>query len=278
MKSQQIILTQDQKSWLKALLFETPFNTNAESPHELRPAVMVVPGGAYSYCSQRESSSVALHFSLQGYQTFVLEYHCGEESEYPTPLIDIALAIAHIRKHAAEYDIDPGRIAVVGFSAGGHLSALLGSLWWTSELSTQTKLKPADMEPNALILGYPVVNLKALFTLMSVGNEQGDNFGAMFRGYSTMKDPMCLVNNRIPPVFLFTTQQDSLIPPQHTLSYAQQLLEAGVSLEFHQFSEGGHGLGSADGLSNHGRVYPKRVGAWLELAVNWLNSVFNHEC
>ena len=113
---------------------------------------------------------------------------------------------------------------------------------------------------------------------MSVENEQGDNFGAMFRGYSTIKDPMCLVNNRIPPVFLFTTQQDSLIPAQHTLSYAQQLLESGVSLEFHQFSEGGHGLGSADGLSNHGRVYPKRVGAWLELAVNWLNSVFNHEC
>ena len=120
MKSQQIILTQDQKSWLKALLFETPFNTDAESPHELRPAVVVVPGGAYSYCSQRESASVALHFSLQGYQTFVLEYHCGEESEYPTPLTDIALAIAHIRKHAAEYHVDPDHVALFGDSSGGH--------------------------------------------------------------------------------------------------------------------------------------------------------------
>lgn len=278
MKSHQIILTSDQKAWLTALLFETPFNTNAQGPHELRPAIVVVPGGGYNYCSQRESAPVSLRFSLQGYQTFVLEYHCGEDSEYPSPLVDIALALAHIRANAAEYDIDPDRIAVLGFSAGGHLSALLGSLWHTPELSQLTGLEPAEMQPNALILGYPVANLKALSDLMAAKAEPEDKFGAMLRVYSEAKDPMCLVNDQIPPMFLFTTLGDDLIPAEHTFAYAQRLFEAEISLEFHMFSEGGHGLGSADGLSNHGRFYPKRLGAWFDLAVNWLNANFRHEC
>lgn len=278
MKSQQIFLTPDLKSWLSALLFETPFNTNAQGPHELRPAIVVVPGGGYNHCSQRESAPVSLRFSLQGYQTFVLEYHCGEDSEYPSPLIDIALAIAHIRANASEYDIDPDRIALLGFSAGGHLSALLGSLWHTPELSQLTGHEPAEMQPNALILGYPVANLKALFDWMTARSEQEDKFGAMLRSYNEVKDPMCLVNKSIPPVFLFTTLEDDLIPAEHTFAYAQKLLDGGIPLEFHLFSEGGHGLGSADGLSNHGRLYPKRLGAWFDLAVNWLNANFGHEC
>jgi acetyl esterase/lipase len=278
MKSKQIFLTPDQKAWLTALLFDTPFNTNALGSHELRPAIVVVPGGGYNYCSQRESSPVSLHFSLQGYQTFVLEYHCGEDSDYPSPLIDIALALAHIRAHAAEYDIDPNRIALLGFSAGGHLSALLGSLWHTPELSQLTHLEPPQFQPNALILGYPVANLKAFSDLMAARNDPENKFGSMLQSYTPAKDPMHLVNELIPPVFLFTTLEDDLILPEHTFTYAQRLLEAGISLEFHQFSEGGHGLGSADGLSNHGRSYPKRLGTWLELAVNWLNAVFKHEC
>ena len=278
MNSKQIFLTPDQKAWLKALLFDTPFNTNAQGTHELRPAIVVVPGGGYNYCSQRESSPVSLHFSLQGYQTFVLEYHCGEDSDYPSPLIDIALALAHVRAHAAEYDIDPNRIALLGFSAGGHLSALLGSLWHTPELSQLTHLEPSQVQPNALILGYPVANLKAFSDLMAARNDPENKFGAMLQSYAPAKDPMRLVNELIPPVFLFTTLEDDLIPAEHSFAYAQRLLEAGISLEFHQYNEGGHGLGSADGLSNHGRSYPKRLGTWLELAVNWLNAVFKHEC
>ncbi len=278
MKSEQIFFSPDQKAWLKALLFDTPFNTNIQGPHELRPAIMVVPGGGYNHCSQRESAPVSLHFSLQGYQTFVLEYHCGEESAYPTPLVDIALALAHIRTHAAEFDIDPNRIALLGFSAGGHLSALLSSLWQTPELNQLTGLNSEQMKPNALILGYPVANLKAFSDLMAVRAEPEYKFGAMLQNYAEFKDPMHLVNEHIPPVFLFTTLEDDLIPADHSFAYAQRLLEAGTSLEFHQFSEGGHGLGSADGLSNHGRVYPKRIGAWHDLAVDWLNAVFEHEC
>ena len=278
MNSKQIFLTPDQKAWLTALLFDTPFNTNAQGPHELRPAIVVVPGGGYNYCSQRESVPVSLHFNLQGYQTFVLEYHCGEDSDYPSPLIDIALALAHIRAHAAEYDIDPNRIALLGFSAGGHLSALLSSLWHTPELSQLTHLEPSQVQPNAMILGYPVANLKAFSDLMAARNDPENKFGAMLQSYAPAKDPMRLVNEHLPPVFLFTTLEDDLIPAEHSFAYAQRLLEAGVPLEFHQYSEGGHGLGSADGLSNHGRSYPKRLGTWLELAVNWLNAVFKHEC
>jgi len=278
MISRKIFLTPDQKAWLTTLLFDTPFNTNIDGPHELRPAVVVVPGGGYAYCSRRESDPVSLHFSMQGYQTFVLEYHCGADSAYPVPLIDIALALGHIRAHAAEYNIDPNRIALVGFSAGGHLSALLGSLWHTSELSQLTDLAPAQVQPNALILAYPVADLKALTDLILAADEPQERFGAMLQSYSPAKDPMCLVNEHIPPVFLFTTQTDDLIPAAHTFAYAQHLSEAGISLEFHQFSEGGHGLGSADGLANHGRNYPKRLGAWLDLAINWLNAAFGHAC
>lgn len=278
MESKRTFLTPDKKAWLDALLFKTPFNTSPEGFHESRPAVVVAPGGGYKYCSKREGVPAALHFSLQGYQTFVLEYHCGEESDFPTPLTDLALALGHIRAHAAEYDVDPNRVATLGFSAGGHLCALLGSHWNSLKLRQLTRLESAQVKPNALILGYPVVDLKALRALLTAVAEPADAFGTMLSSYSTEKDPMQLVNALIPPTFLFTTLEDTLIPAEHTLTYAQRLLGAKVPIEFHLFSEGEHGLGSADGLTNHGRNYPKRVGAWINLAVAWLNAVFEHEC
>lgn len=276
MLTQQIFLTPDHKAWLTALLFDTPLNTNINLPSERRPAVLIAPGGGYSHCSRREAAPVSLHFSMQGYQCFALEYHCGSESDYPIPLVDIALALSHIRTHAEQYDINPYQIALVGFSAGGHLCALLASLWYTPELSQLTGLAPELLQPNALILAYPVANLKAMIEITEASPEPTDRFGAMLQSYSPAKDPMRLVSNRIPPVFLFTTRQDDVIPADHTFAYARLLQESGVSLEFHQFSEGAHGLGSADGLSNHGRVYPKRLGAWLDLAIAWLNSLFEH--
>ena len=108
--------------WLRAPIDSCPaFHT--------RPTVLILPGGGYEYCSQREGEPVALQFLAAGYQAFVLEYSTAEKAANWQPMIDAARAVVWLRAHAAELDIRPDRIAVCGFSAGGHLAASTAVLW-----------------------------------------------------------------------------------------------------------------------------------------------------
>ena len=106
-----------------------------------RPAVLVCPGGGYVYCSPREGEPVALRYAAAGYHAFVLRYSTAAKAGNFAPLTQISWAIGYLREHAAKWNIDPKRIAVCGFSAGGHLALSSGLL--------------AENRPNAMILGYP---------------------------------------------------------------------------------------------------------------------------
>lgn len=123
--------------------------------HKTRPAMVICPGGAYRWRSPREKDSPALEFLSMGYQVFVLEYSCGTEAAGFKPLRQLAGAVAHLRANHEAWQIDPEKIAVLGFSAGGHLAASLGAFWNDPELGFS-----ADVKPDALVLCYPVISTR----------------------------------------------------------------------------------------------------------------------
>ncbi len=274
MKTQVSYLSDDHVASITAYTFPAPTQNQSPWTPDRRPALLVVPGGGYAFCSEREADPVALPFGTAGYQTFVLNYHCGNASAYPTPLVEIAAACAHIRRSAAEYRIDPAKIAVIGFSAGGHLAALLGSSWNLKSLQAMTWLAGEEMRPNAVLLGYPVVNLKAFTERLRTGEGPGHGRGAMIADYAPHKDPLALVSEATPPTFIFHTLEDATILPLDTLEYVDALLLHHVRCEYHLFSAGEHGLSTADSLSCYGRAYPHRVHYWLPMALAWLNELF----
>lgn len=277
MREEVVYLSDDRVATLTAHLFEAaPENAKDWTPQK-RPAILIIPGGGYSYCSLREGAPVGLTFNKAGYQAFVLRYHCGDASAYPTPLVEGAKACAHIRNHSEEYRLDADKIAVLGFSAGGHLAALLGSSWHRRSLEELTGLQAREMKPNAVLLGYPLVNLKPYVERLNGGDQNIPPVGAMIAAYAPYLDPLALVSAMTPPTFLLHTQGDNVILPAETIEYVQSLMKNDVACEYHVFSEGEHGLSTADSLSCYGRAYPERVHYWVPLAITWLNELFQYD-
>ena len=130
-------------------------NSPEIDPARRRPAVLVIPGGGYAMTSDREAEPIALKFVGTGYNAFVLRYSC-EPSRYPTSLCEAAEAMRLIRDHADEWHTDPDRIAVIGFSAGGHLAANLATSVGDDDLAVHG-YDPDAARPNALMLAYPVI-------------------------------------------------------------------------------------------------------------------------
>ena len=108
-----------------------------------RPAVLILPGGGYMFCSDREAEPVAMPYLKAGFQAFILRYSLREDSAWPQPLRDYEQAMTLIREHAEEWHVIPDRVAVIGFSAGGHLAGAAATM--------------SVNRPNAAILGYPVL-------------------------------------------------------------------------------------------------------------------------
>ena len=100
-----------------------------------RPAMLVLPGGGYEFCSEREADPIASAYYAEGYNCFILRYICGDKAKVANPLLDAAAAMAHIRVNAGKFNVDTERIAVIGFSAGGHLAGFLATSWHRKDLS-----------------------------------------------------------------------------------------------------------------------------------------------
>ena len=123
---------------------------------ELRPAVLVLPGGGYYYKEPAEGERVALSYNAAGFHAFVLDY-CVEPHIHPYPVLSAAKAVEIIRKNAKEWNVNPDMIAICGFSAGGHLAATLSNLWNDSSVFSGSKEENLIYRPNASILCYPVI-------------------------------------------------------------------------------------------------------------------------
>lgn len=215
--------------------YETPSRIGAGRK---RPGVLILPGGAYRWTSERESEPVALRFAALGYIPFVLRYSCAPHS-FPTALREAAMAMRYIRENAAEFDVSPHMVAALGFSAGGHLCGTLGTMYDGEEVAD---IAPAEMiRPDALGLCYPVA--------VSWGRTHEESFENISGGDKTLRERLSLdklVRGDMPPVFLWHTRQDASVPCRNSLLLACALEEAGVDFTFHLYHRGKHGLSNAD--------------------------------
>ena len=208
-----------------------------------RPAVLILPGGAYTWTSPREAEPVALRFAARGWAAFVLDYSCAPLS-FPVSLREAALAMRYIRENAQAMEIDPHMVAAMGFSAGGHLCGTLGTLWDAPEVAD---LAPAEMvRPDALGLCYPVA--------VSWGRTHEKSFENITAGDRKLWERLsldALVRPDMPPVFLWHTRNDGAVPCRNSLELACAMEKAGADFAMHIYRSGCHGLSTADEM-----VYP----------------------
>ena len=239
-----------------------------------RPAVVIFPGGGYDYTSDREAEPVANAYLAAGYSAFVVRYAVGVDAKHPHPLLDAAAAVALLRARAEEFYIDPHKIAVCGFSAGGHLAAHIGTQWHLPLLRETLGGESADFRPDAMVLCYPVISGIRSPHLHSFLNLTGPD-----PAQETLARLSCeeSVDGRTPPAFLWHTANDTCVPVENSLVMAGALAKAGVPVELHVFPNGLHGLSvctyeTAAGGSED-RVYPY-VARWVPWSVRFLENVF----
>ena len=225
-----------------------------------RPAIVVIPGGGYLYCSPREGEPVALAYAARGFHTFVLKYSVARQAAGFAPLKEISWAIGHIRDHAAEWNIDPQKIAVCGFSAGGHLALSSGVL--------------GENKPNAMILGYPAVsapNFPGADFMLRILEGRDDVTDEDAKKY----DLLAHITKDAPPVFIAATAED-LLTNFGALPLAKKYTDMGRQYELHVFQYGPHGYSLANEVAADGSVQmlEPAFAQWHELSVQWLHKTF----
>ena len=234
-------------------------------PNRRFPAVLILPGGAYSWVSSREAEPVAMRFVARGFSCFVLNYSCAP-CRFPVALREAALAMRYIRDCADELHIDSRHVAALGFSAGGHLCGTLGTLFDAQEVSDIAT--PSVIRPDALILCYPVS--------VSQGRTHRDSFVNLCGDDAELMDRLSLdrlIRHDMMPVFLWHTRTDGSVPVDGTIRLAAALAEKDVPFAFHVFADGRHGLATGDDLVYRWDDLPPvsdGVRDWPELAIRFL--------
>jgi acetyl esterase/lipase len=226
-------------------------------------AVIVAPGGSYRALSMnKEGRLPANYLNSLGIAAFVLKYRLGPKYHHPIELGDIQRAIRTLRSRAAEWHIDPARIGVMGFSAGGHLASTASTHFDPGNPAASDPIDRAGSRPDFAILGYPVITLTESWTHQgSKTNLLGDNADpALARSLSTETQ----VTANTPPTFLFHTNADTTVPVENSVHYFLALRKAGVPAEMHIFKDGAHGAGLA--MEN------PALSEWPKVLANWLRA------
>lgn len=209
-----------------------------------RPAMVIVPGGGYTFVSQREDEPISLKFLADGYNCFSLDYTVNVAG-YPVQLTEIAMAVAFVRENAEKYSIFADKICAVGFSAGGHLVGSLATRFNDKVVLDLIGRTAQEVRPDAVINCYAVVSFDK------------EDFHGTTRQVVTGEDPTLIeyldvvksVTKDCPPAFIWATKEDDLVSVTNSLKLALAYQRAGVSFEIHIFERGWHGL-STGGRAN----------------------------
>ncbi|MCR5732893.1 MAG: alpha/beta hydrolase [Sphaerochaetaceae bacterium] len=228
----------------------------------LRPAILLIAGGGYEHISPRESDPVAMKFFAHGINVFLLKYSCAEKIKISKPIFEAAEAMCTIRKRAKEFCVDENQVAILGFSAGGHLALSVAALSDEAILSAYP-----DCRPNAALLIYPVVTSGEFahtgsFDYLCESEEE--------RAFYSLENH---IDEKMMPVFLLHAANDPSVPVENSLLLASALSRNKIPFEMHIYPEGGHGFATAT----------KEVGVrisynreWTELAARWLLTLFEY--
>jgi acetyl esterase/lipase len=242
------------------------------SGEKVRGAVLILAGGCYTFTAEREAEPVALQYTAAGYHAFILEYSVAP-NRFPQALRDICRALTLIRQHAADWHIDPEKIAVCGFSAGGHLAASLGVFWNQAELFSTAGIDNNSVKPNALILSYPVITAGEFRYDGLIENLLGADASPEMVKMISLETQ---VSSSTPPTFLWQTVEDELVPVENSLLFASALRKHKVLFEMHIYPQGIHGQALAtEETANEKYKANSHVATWLELSVQWLRIIFD---
>ncbi len=269
MRFEKLYLSKDKRVTLDCFLY-----TPSESLERLkiRPAIIVCPGGGYNICSDREADPVAMSYSAAGYHTFILRYTVGKAAAYPNSLIDLCRAMKIIRDHADEWGVQKDKIAVCGFSAGGHLAASLGVHWTEQEIQSLAACTAEEIKPNALILVYPVISTSWMENGTALPRIIGKR--DFEKTYRDLNLHAC-VDENTPPSFLAHTFRDTTVPVTDSLKFAAALDENKIPFELHIWPNGGHGMSLGNSLAA-GDAGDSSFAHWFSLSVEWLDRLFGN--
>lgn len=223
-------------------------------------AIVVCPGGGYGRLASHEGHDVALWLNRLGVTAFVLKYRLGPRYHHPVMLWDVQRTIRLVRAKAAEWKVNPQRIGVMGFSAGGHLASTAATHFDDGKAQARDPIDRVSSRPDVAILCYPVITLTDPFT--HAGSRKN------LLGENPSQELVELLSNekrvtaKTPPTFLFHTVDDSGVPVENSMWFAEALRKNKVPVEMHLFEHGRHGVG----LAKDDPV----LSVWPTLLENWL--------
>lgn len=242
MHSETIVLHAERKVTLTTYI---PDISEEMSNMKVKPAILIFPGGAYKFCSDREAEPIALHYAALGFNAFVLRYSLNEYAAFPTPLQDAQEAYNLIVAKSEEWHTDADRIAVCGFSAGGHLAAALGTM--------------GNPKPFACVLGYPCI-LDSTSPILAKPVPSLEKY----------------VDATTPACFIFAASDDQTVPIENSLEFSLALSKNSVPFELHIFQNGGHGFSCADDVTishEDSREKCQPATYWVNRSAQWLKEL-----
>lgn len=223
-------------------------------------AVLVCPGGGYGMRAHHEGQPVAEWLNTLGISAFVLRYRVAPYKQ-PSALQDAQRALRTIRAHADEYGIDPERLGILGFSAGGHLASTAGVLFDQGQPEAAEPLERFSSRPDFMILCYPVISMGEVTHQGSKANLLGETPDEeLVRRFSSELQ----VTAETPPAFLWHTSDDGSVPVENSLLFAAALRRHNIPFDLHVYAHGHHGLGLAD-EEPHTRGWTDACASWLQL-------------
>ena len=238
-----------------------------EMPERLRPAMLLIPGGAYLHVAEREGEPPALWYFQKGFDVFILEYDTAPFC-YPTQILQAGMAMLYLRREVQNLGLRPDKIVALGFSAGGHLCGCISFLWDDQALFEKFGDECERIRPDAAILSYAVVTSDEKYTHKgSFENFCGKAVKA--EEYSLEKK----IRPSAPPCFLWATTEDACVPVENSVLLYMSLHRAKVPAELHIFEKGGHGLADCSKETAREPMGPvAHAGHWMELSLEFLES------
>jgi acetyl esterase/lipase len=234
-------------------------------------SVVVCPGGGYGMLAvDHEGKQVAEWLNSLGITAFVLKYRLGPRYHHPAMLQDAGRAIRIVRANASPWNLDPHKIAILGFSAGGHLASTAGTHFDAGKPDSDDPIERVSSRPDRMILVYPVIALATPYGHSgSLKNLLGDKPPSeLVESLSNERQ----VTKETPPTFLAHTNADTGVPAENSILFALALRKAGVPVELHLFERGPHGLGLGNGTAAFRVPAEPSFKAWPKLCETWLKN------
>jgi len=225
-----------------------------------KPCVIICPGGGYRIlASEHEGTDVAKYFNSIGIHALVLKYRIPSDDHQPdkkmAPLQDAQRAVQLVREHAKDWKVDPSKVGIMGFSAGGHLASSLAVHYDDIKIKENNKI---SVRPDFQILGYPVISFSKFSHVGSRKNLLGkDSTESMMNYFSNEMH----VNSNTPIAFLVHAKDDKVVPIENSFIYVDALKSNGVEAELFVYETGGHGFGMINKTSSE---------SWINAMKSWL--------